>query len=38
LRVPSTDKATNLLGFSAEIDLDEGIRRTADWVRMRDGR
>jgi UDP-glucose 4-epimerase len=37
LRVPSTDKATNLLGFSAEIDLDEGIRRTADWVRTRDG-
>ena len=26
LRVPSTDKATNLIGFSAEIDLDEGIR------------
>ena len=33
LRVPSTDKASNLLGFSAEVDLDEGIHRTATWVR-----
>lgn len=29
LRVPAVDKARDLLGFEAEVDLDEGIRRTA---------
>jgi UDP-glucose 4-epimerase len=38
LRVPSTDKATDLIGFSAEVELDEGIRRTAEWVKTRDER
>jgi UDP-glucose 4-epimerase len=38
LRVPSTDKATNLLEFTAAVDLDEGIQRTAAWVKSRDGR
>lgn len=33
LRVPSVDKARNLLGFEAVIDLDEGIRRTAEYYR-----
>lgn len=33
LRVPSVIKARDLLGFEARVDLDEGIRRTADWVR-----
>jgi len=28
LRVPNVDKARELLGFEAQIDLDEGIRRT----------
>ena len=32
LRVPNTDKARELLGFSAQIDLEEGIERTAAWV------
>jgi UDP-glucose 4-epimerase len=29
LRIPSVQKALNLLGFEAKIDLEEGIRRTA---------
>lgn len=29
LRIPSVDKARDLLGFEAEVDLEEGIRRTA---------
>jgi len=33
LRVPSTFKAKQLLGFEAEIDLEEGILRTAEWYR-----
>ena len=33
LRVPATDKASDLIGFTAEVDLDEGIDRTATWVR-----
>jgi len=32
LRIPNTDKATELLGFQAQVDLDEGIRRTAEWI------
>lgn len=35
LRVPSVHKASQLLGFEAKIDLDEGIRRTAEFY-MRD--
>ncbi len=30
LRVPSIEKAKRLFGFEAKIDLDEGIRRTAE--------
>jgi UDP-glucose 4-epimerase len=33
LRIPSVEKAENLLGFKAKIDLDEGIRRTAEYFR-----
>jgi UDP-glucose 4-epimerase len=33
LRVPSVIKARELLGFEAQVDLDEGIRRTADFYR-----
>jgi UDP-glucose 4-epimerase len=33
LRVPSVRKARELLGFEAEVDLDEGIRRTAEFYR-----
>jgi UDP-glucose 4-epimerase len=31
LRIPSAAKARDLLGFEAEIDLEEGIRRTANY-------
>jgi UDP-glucose 4-epimerase len=31
LRIPSTEKATELLGFKAKVDLEEGIKKTADW-------
>ena len=31
LRVPAVAKADALLGFRAEVDLDEGIRRTAEF-------
>ncbi|MGH9826090.1 MAG: NAD-dependent epimerase/dehydratase family protein [Blastocatellia bacterium] len=29
LRVPNTDKARNLIGFEAQVDLEEGLRLTA---------
>jgi UDP-glucose 4-epimerase len=32
IRIPSVDKAEELLGFKAKIDLEEGIRRTAAWM------
>ena len=32
LRIPQTDKAKDLLDFEAKVDLDEGIRRSADWI------
>lgn len=31
LRIPETEKAEKLLGFKAKVDLEEGIRRTAEW-------
>lgn len=31
LRVPNVDKARNLIGFEAKVDLEEGIRRTGEW-------
>ncbi len=31
LRIPSVDKAEEILGFKAQIDLEEGIKKTADW-------
>jgi UDP-glucose 4-epimerase len=30
-RVPNTEKAQRLLGFEAQIDLDEGLDRTIAW-------
>lgn len=32
LRIPSVEKAKNLLGFNAKVDLDEGLRQTAAWI------
>jgi len=31
LRIPSVDKVFKLLGFKATVELDEGIKRTAEW-------
>ncbi|UCD17682.1 MAG: NAD-dependent epimerase/dehydratase family protein [Candidatus Zixiibacteriota bacterium] len=33
LRIPGVKKTEELLGFKAGIDLEEGIRRTAEWVK-----
>lgn len=38
LRIPSVDKARQMMGFEARVDLDEGLRRTAHWVRENSGR
>lgn len=32
IRIPSVDKAKQLLGFKAAVDLEEGIKRTAQWM------
>ena len=33
IRIPSVDKAFKMLGFKASVDLEEGIRRTAEFFR-----
>lgn len=33
LRVPNVDKARDLIGFEAQVDLEEGLRRTGDHYR-----
>ncbi|MDP3939992.1 MAG: NAD-dependent epimerase/dehydratase family protein [Deltaproteobacteria bacterium] len=33
LRIPSIEKAKTILGFCPQVDLEEGIRRTAEWYR-----
>jgi dTDP-glucose 4,6-dehydratase len=35
LRIPSIEKAKELLGFEPRVDLNEGIRRTIEWYRGR---
>ena len=35
LRVPSVRKAKELIGFEAKVDLEEGIRRTAEYFQSR---
>ncbi len=35
IRIPSVDKAYEVLGFRALVDLEEGIRRTAEWIKPR---
>jgi UDP-glucose 4-epimerase len=32
LRIPNVDKARERIGFAARVDLDEGLRRTAEWI------
>jgi len=36
LRIPSVDKARRLIGFEAKVDLEDGIRRTAEYYREHD--
>jgi UDP-glucose 4-epimerase len=33
LRIPNVDKARELLGFEARVELDEGLERTVAWYR-----
>ena len=33
LRIPNVDKARDLLGFEAEVELDDGLARTIAWYR-----
>lgn len=33
IRIPSVEKSMTLLDFKAKIDLEEGIKLTADWIR-----
>jgi len=33
LRIPNVEKAREVLGFGAEVDLDEGLARTIAWYR-----
>jgi UDP-glucose 4-epimerase len=35
LRIPNVDKARDLLGFEAAVELDEGLARTVAWYRSR---
>ncbi|HKB94774.1 MAG TPA: NAD-dependent epimerase/dehydratase family protein, partial [Gaiellaceae bacterium] len=35
IRMPNVEKARELLGFEAEVDLDEGLERTIAWYRSR---
>jgi UDP-glucose 4-epimerase len=37
LRIPNAAKARELLGFEANIELDDGLTRTIDWYRERGG-
>lgn len=33
IRIPSVTKTEEILGFKAKVDLEEGVLRTADWMR-----
>ena len=33
LRIPETQKAFDVLGFKAKVDLEEGVLRTAEWYK-----
>jgi UDP-glucose 4-epimerase len=37
LRIPNVEKARALLGFEAQVELDEGLERTIAWYRARLG-
>ena len=33
IRIPSVEKTSDILGFKAKVDLDEGILRTSEWMK-----
>ena len=33
LRIPSVQKAIDVLGFKSKINLDEGILKTSEWIK-----
>ena len=33
IRIPSVEKINDLLGIKAKIDLEEGILKTAEWIK-----
>jgi len=33
LRIPSVEKAEQLLGYKAKVDLEEGVLKTAQWIK-----
>lgn len=33
IRIPSVEKTKEILGFKAQVDLEEGILRTAEWMK-----
>ena len=33
LRIPSTEKSKNLLNFKSKIDIEEGVKITAEWLK-----
>lgn len=35
MRIPNVDKTFNVLGFKAKVDLEEGILKTADWMKIK---
>jgi UDP-glucose 4-epimerase len=37
LRIPNVDKARELLGFEAKVELDDGLERTIAWYRQKLG-
>jgi nucleoside-diphosphate-sugar epimerase len=37
LRIPNVEKARELLGFEARVELDEGLERTIAWYRSAAG-
>lgn len=38
IRIPSVEKAKNLLGFKSKIDLEEGILKTAESIERKNGK
>lgn len=34
IRIPHVEKAMKVLGFKAKVDLEDGIRRTAEWYKQ----